>query len=211
MMNVSRPVGMPAAPYQPYGAPQAPMAPMVAAPPTAMTVPVAPQSTGGIMQVVKDIFSGIVNFFKKLFGGGGATTVPGTTPGTVPGTTPGTTPAGQVDDATLAQQFGLRNDPANVAAFREILARTTAEPGVIGPGSTNADAVKELQQVLTQFGFPCAVTGQFDAATVDAVLKFKRANNLGASYKLADGTAAVHPFIDEATKQAMIRKLSGQP
>lgn len=56
-----------------------------------------------------------------------------------------------------------------------------------------------------------AASGQFDQATADAVLKFKRANNLVATYKLADGTAAVHPFIDEATKQAMIRKLSGQP
>ena len=44
-----------------------------------------------------------------------------------------------------------------------------------------------------------------------AVLAFKKAKNLGATYKLADNTPAFHPFIDEATKQAMIRKLSGQP
>jgi hypothetical protein len=63
--------------------------------------------------------------------------------------------------------------------------------------------------VLNQFGLTVPLTGQFDAATTAAVLSFKQSQGLFASYKQADGTLAVHPFIDEATKQAMIKKLGG--
>jgi peptidoglycan hydrolase-like protein with peptidoglycan-binding domain len=97
---------------------------------------------------------------------------------------------------------------ANLTAFVQE-AQTLESTAALGPGSPQADMVKELQQVLTQLGFPAAVSGTFDAETEAAVVAFKRANQLVATYKLADGSAAVHPFIDEPTKQVLISKLGG--
>jgi hypothetical protein len=206
MMNVSRPVGTPT-PYQPYAAAPAPMA---APQPVMVNVAGQPQAQGtGILEAVKGLFTGIINFFKKLFGGGTATTVPGTVPGTTPGTTP--VPGATADDATLAAQYGLRNDPANVAAFREILARTTAEAGVIGPGSTNRDAIIELQQVLTQFGHPVSVTGNFDPATAEALMAWKAKVGLTENFVFANGQPGTTPFVDARTKTKMIQILTGAP
>jgi peptidoglycan hydrolase-like protein with peptidoglycan-binding domain len=67
--------------------------------------------------------------------------------------------------------------------------------------------VKELQQLLAGWGYAAQQTGQFDQATADAVIKFKRDNGVAAGYKLADGTPGVHPFVDEATKAVMMKKL----
>jgi hypothetical protein len=127
-------------------------------------------------------------------------------------TTPATTQyqaAGlSAEEAQIAQQQGILATRENFDAFvKEAQALEAAN--AVGPGSTDKDAVTELQQVLTTFGIPVPVTGQFDQATANAVLQYKKSKNLTASYKLADGTPAVHPFIDDATKNAMIAQLGG--
>ncbi|MNT64626.1 putative peptidoglycan binding domain protein [compost metagenome] len=65
----------------------------------------------------------------------------------------------------------------------------------------------ELQQILAQWGYAVQQNGTFDQATADAVIKFKRDNGVAASYKMADGTPGVHPFVDDATKAVMMKKL----
>ena len=106
----------------------------------------------------------------------------------------------------MAEDNGILATKENVAAFTaEAMALQAQIP--VGPGSVDTQAITELQQVLTGWGYPVAQTGQFDAATEAAVLKFKRDNGLVATYKMADGTQAVHPYIDESTKQFMLKKL----
>ncbi|MEB3223893.1 MAG: peptidoglycan-binding domain-containing protein [Candidatus Sericytochromatia bacterium] len=117
-------------------------------------------------------------------------------------------PSLTAEEARLAQQHNLLPTRDNVAAFAAEAQRLEATRA-LGPGSAQADMVRELQQVLTQLGFVAPVTGAFDAATEAAVVAFKRANQLVAPYKQGDGAAAVHPFIDEATTQALIRRLGG--
>ncbi|MEB3330049.1 MAG: peptidoglycan-binding domain-containing protein, partial [Candidatus Sericytochromatia bacterium] len=110
------------------------------------------------------------------------------------------------EEAQLAQQHNLLATRDNVTAFAREAQRLETS-GAMGPGALQADLVRELQQVLTQLGFATPATGTFDAATEAAVLAFKRSHQLVAPYKLADGTDAVHPFIDEQTQQALISKL----
>lgn len=218
-MFVNRPVGQPVA----YTAPQAPVA--GAAPqPVAVAVnnyqaapsatqPQALASAGtGILQTIKGLLGGLLGFVKNIFSKIFAAKAPTTAP-TVPttGTTtpaPGTTSAGP-DDATLAAQFGLLNTPQNVATFKATLAAQQAEPDVLGPGTPNADAVKELQQLLAGWGLPVQQTGQFDPATADAVMQFKTANGLTENFQFANGQPGVTPFVDNRTRQAMLAKLTG--
>jgi peptidoglycan hydrolase-like protein with peptidoglycan-binding domain len=108
----------------------------------------------------------------------------------------------------VADDNGILATPENVAAFMAEAKALEAQIPV-GPGSVDTQAITELQQLLSGWGYPVTATGTFDAATEAAVLKFKRDNNLFATYKLADGSQALHPYIDEATKQFMIKKLGG--
>ena len=68
----------------------------------------------------------------------------------------------------------------------------------------------QLQQMLARFGFRVTANGQFDQATMQAVLQFKQQNGLRASYVMANGQPGYTPFIDAATQQALTRKLAGR-
>jgi hypothetical protein len=112
------------------------------------------------------------------------------------------------DEQKIAQQQGILATRENFDAFmKEAQALEAAK--ALGPGSVDPQSITELQTLLKQWGYPVNPTGQWDQATTDAVLKFKKENNLPASYKMADGSQGYHPFIDDATKQAMIRKIQG--
>jgi N-acetyl-anhydromuramyl-L-alanine amidase AmpD len=165
---------------------------------------------GGILETIKGLLSGLVGFVKNIFGRL-FSKAPATNPTTTtPAPSTGTTTGGP-DDATVAQQFGLLNTPQNVAAFKATLAAQQAEADVIGPGTPNADACKELQQLLAGWGFPVQQTGQFDPATADAVMKFKTANGLTENFQFANGQPGVTPFVDSRTRQKMLAMLtSGQ-
>ncbi|MDB5098708.1 MAG: hypothetical protein JWM80_3129, partial [Cyanobacteria bacterium RYN_339] len=112
------------------------------------------------------------------------------------------------DELNIATQQGIDPSRANFNAFMTE-AQTLEANNALGPGSADTKSVTELQTLLKQWGLPVNVTGQWDQATTDAVLSFKRAAGLHANYKLKDGSFAFHPFIDEATKAAMVKKLQG--
>jgi peptidoglycan hydrolase-like protein with peptidoglycan-binding domain len=197
MYNPVRPVGLPPAVVpMTYAAPTQPGAPLAQPQPVVVAAAPGAQSVG-IMQVLSDLWSGVVNFFKRLFGSA-APVAP--TPVTLPG-----------DDATLAAQFGLAADPANVAAFKATLANAKAEPNVIGPGFVGLDTVTELQQVLGQLGHPVPVTGQFDAQTAEALMAWKASVGLTETFRFANGRPGTIPFVDARTRAKMIAVLAGNP
>ncbi|MEB3223890.1 MAG: peptidoglycan-binding domain-containing protein [Candidatus Sericytochromatia bacterium] len=183
----------------PYAAPTQPVAPGPFPQPVAVNVAPGAQS-GGILQVLSDVWTGVVNFFKRLFGSAGTNTPAPPAPGGLAG-----------DDATLAAQFGLLADPANVAAFKATLAGVKAQPNVIGPGFVGPDTVGELQQVLTQLGHPVPVTGQFDAKTAEALMSWKTSVGLTENFRFANGRPGTVPFVDARTRAKMIAVLSGNP
>jgi peptidoglycan hydrolase-like protein with peptidoglycan-binding domain len=110
------------------------------------------------------------------------------------------------EELAIAQQQGLLATRENFDAFMKE-AQALEAVNALGPGSTQTESISELQQLLAGWGYAVAATGQFDQATIDAVTKFKKDNGVAATYKLADGTPGVHPFVDEATKAAMIKRL----
>jgi hypothetical protein len=122
------------------------------------TYPAAPVLTGtagaplsaqaSVAEVLKTLWANTVNFFKGLFNRGSASAPVPQAP---------VNPVG-----SIAAQYGLLATPENVAAFQSVLGRVQSEPGVMGPGNSHVDANRELQAVLTQFGFPVPMTGQFD-------------------------------------------------
>ncbi|MEB3329706.1 MAG: peptidoglycan-binding protein [Candidatus Sericytochromatia bacterium] len=195
MYNPVRPVGLPpvvapvtyAAPSQPTPASSQPQPVVVAAPPAAQRA--------SITQVLSDLWGNVVSFFKRLFGA--------PTP-----QQPVTLPA---DDATLAAQFGLAADPANVAAFKATLAQARSEPNVIGPGFVGPETVTELQQVLGQLGHPAPLTGQFDAPTAEALMTWKAAVGLTEGFRFTNGQPGTIPFVDARTRAQMIAVLAGAP
>lgn len=207
-MQVStRPVGYPIGGSV---APQAP-APVMTAQPTPVAANMAPAPTvtvAGVLDTVKSLLSGLFNFFKGLFSKLSTGPITPVTPGPTPGTTPGTTPTGE-SDAELAARFGLLNTPENVANFRTTLARQQAEVGVLAPGSTNTASVKELQMLLSAWGFNAPATGQFDATTAEAVMAWKAANGLTENFQFADGRPGVTPLVDLRARDKMVQLLTG--
>jgi N-acetyl-anhydromuramyl-L-alanine amidase AmpD len=183
-------------------------APVVATPTPVVTPPtqvVVPPTTEGQPPVVTVPVNGT------------APTAPAPTPATPAPATPApgtqyqaTTPL-TAEELAMCQQQGILATPENFKAFITE-AQALEGANALGPGSTQTESISELQQLLAGWGYAVAATGQFDQATIDAVTKFKMDNGIAATYKMADGTPGVHPFVDEATKAAMIKKLeSGTP
>jgi N-acetyl-anhydromuramyl-L-alanine amidase AmpD len=212
-MNVNRPIGI-----NTYVAPQGPVGgnapqPVTVAVNTYQAQPGQVQAAAGgngVLSMIGNLLSGLVNFvknaFSKIFGAAGTPPPPPPTAPTQPGTT-----TGGPDDATVAAQFGLLNTPQNVAAFKATLSAQQAEPNVLGPGMNNPEAAAELQQLLAQWGYPVQATSQFDAATADAVMKFKAANGLTENFQFSNGQPGVTPFVDNRTRAKMLELLtSGQ-
>jgi hypothetical protein len=110
------------------------------------------------------------------------------------------------DQAAVCQQQGISATLTNYLAFMSE-AETIQNENDLGPGSTDTQSVTQLQQMLSSWGYSCPTTGQFDQTTIDAVLKFKQDNDLYSSYKMADGTSGLNPFINASTKVTMINKL----
>lgn len=108
----------------------------------------------------------------------------------------------------ICEQQGLLATADNYNAFMTD-AQAIQNQNALGPGSNDPQSISELQQVLAGWGYQVSVNGQWDQATTNAVLQFKKDNGLYATYKMADGSQGIHPFIDQATKQAMIKKLGG--
>lgn len=121
---------------------------------------------------------------------------------------PSTAPA---DTSRTAQQYGLTDTPANVAAFQQALQRVSGEPGVLGPGASAPQAVTELQQLLSSWGYNVPATGQFDPPTAEAVLAWKTKAGLAESFQLANGQPGVLPFVDARTRDAMLKALQPAP
>lgn len=168
------------------GAPAPVAAPVVANAPTSSPTstpasPVQSQGIGGIFGAIGHffgaIFGAIGGFFHRLFGGGGSSSQ--------------LTPTEQA----LATQYNLLATVANVQAF-ENEQQQYQQLGCLGPGSSNTQAITQLQQGLAQLGYSVSVDGQYDTATQNAVIKFKQDNGLHQSYQLANGTWAVNAWLD---------------
>ncbi|HBN08690.1 MAG TPA: hypothetical protein DD435_08595 [Cyanobacteria bacterium UBA8530] len=128
--------------------------------------------------------------------------VPQTTQPTAPVQTTETDP--QV--ATIAKQYGLQANKANIDAFLKEIG-DYEKNGALGPGSTATADVKELQQILKGWGYSLDVNGQYDQKTSAAILGFKQQNGIHQSYKLADGNFAVNEYADQATLVKILEKV----
>ena len=102
-------------------------------------------------------------------------------------------------------------DPlAAVAAISVMTTVVVALFAFYGSAMPQSAAVRgRLQGLMAGWGYAVPSTGAFDAATEAALVKFKQDNGLAATYRLADGSSAYHPFIDAATKAKMVQKLGG--
>ncbi|MBM3274725.1 MAG: peptidoglycan-binding protein, partial [Candidatus Sericytochromatia bacterium] len=180
-------------PTPPVAAPYAPPAAPVPEPVGGGTY-----SANGIMDVLKGLFSGIVNFFKgiwnKLFGG--------------------KKPAEPLDpdSAAIANTYRLLPTKENVQAFL-LEARSYEQNGTIGPGSPDGNAILQVQQALAAWGFGVQANGKYDQATAAAVVQFKMRYGLHQSYRAADGSWAVNEYLDNQTLTKMRQLLTngGQP
>ncbi len=135
------------------------------------------------------MFSKVVSWVKGLFGGTNVT--------------------GEVltpEETAIATQYKLQATKANVAAFRAEVT-TYQSNGTLGPGVSNPDAVNQLQMALARLGYQVAPNGQYDAATAQAVIKFKMDNGLHQSYRSADGNFAVNEYASPDVVAALIEKL----
>ncbi|MBO9541670.1 peptidoglycan-binding protein [bacterium] len=210
----------------------------VDAPQQAQTVaPQLPQQQPGadvqvMSNALSSIFTGIVNFFKSafnwianLFKGNSGTSTAGTVP-VSPQPPVVTQPQQPVDTTqpqqpvnpaqqpganwqTIASQYKLQPTEANVHAFlAEVQAYQT--DGALGPGSADAGAIKDLQSVLAKWGYQVSATGQYDAATSQAMIAFKQANGLKQTYLAADGNFAVNEYADKATLEFIMKKLEAE-
>ncbi|MEB3236693.1 MAG: peptidoglycan-binding protein [Candidatus Sericytochromatia bacterium] len=166
---------------------------------------VAPQGAGdvfaSIVNGIVSLFRGIFNWIAGLFG------KPATPPAQP--TQPGQ-PALSPEEQALATQYKLWPSRENILAFRAEVA-SYQQQQVIGPGSGSPEAVRDLQTALARLGYPLQANGQFDAATADAVMRFKRDNGIQQNYRSADGQWAINEYVEPRTMQAILARLQGSP
>lgn len=136
------------------------------------------------------MFSKLVNWVKGLFGSGAANTGEVLTP----------------EEAAIAAQYKLLVTKANIAAFRAEV-KAYQSNGTLGPGVNNPDAVNQLQMALARLGYQVTPSGQYDAATAQAVIRFKLDNGLHQSYLASDGKFAVNEYATPDVVAALIEKL----
>jgi nucleoid-associated protein YgaU len=108
----------------------------------------------------------------------------------------------------LLQNPGVRQRANMEAAAKEAAALAT---NAIGAETAQPEARAYVQQYLKGLGYQVQVTGNFDKATEDALIDFKRKNNLAASYKDDQGNAVYTPYVDSATAEALFQALNKQP
>ncbi|MBM3259923.1 MAG: hypothetical protein FJY99_09275 [Candidatus Sericytochromatia bacterium] len=181
------------------GTPTPPVVAPVAAP--ALPAPQAPAAAGGTivvlqgffakaMEVAGNMFRGIVNFVKRLFGqpvDDAATTL---------------TP----QDRALANQYQLQPSKANLDAFRAEVG-TYAGSGTLGPGTGNADAVLQLRAALGRLGYQVSASGGYDEPLGIAVQRFKMDNNLHQTYRAANGQFAINEYATPEVLAVILQKL----
>jgi N-acetyl-anhydromuramyl-L-alanine amidase AmpD len=146
---------------------------------------------------------------QELFGAGQTppTTPPAQTPATQTPPTPATpTQPGAINFQAIATQYKLEATEANVNAFLAEV-REYANNGTLGPDYPNAEDIAELQGVLQGWGYTLTPTGTWDAATSQAVMKFKLDNGLHQTYKSADGNFAVNEYAEPQTLAKIRQKL----
>jgi peptidoglycan hydrolase-like protein with peptidoglycan-binding domain len=182
--------------------------------------PVAQNQVEPMTQVLSQIFTGLMNALKGIVGWIAnlfkqpATQTPAPQAPVTQTPVPQTpvTPAPQtpaVDYAAIARQYNLFATPENVQAFLNEV-KTYETDGALGPGSANAQAVKDLQTVLAKFGYSVPATGVYDNMTAQAIIHFKTQNGLRQSYLAASGQPAVNEYADKQTLEFIMKKLEAE-
>ncbi|MEB3203806.1 MAG: peptidoglycan-binding domain-containing protein [Candidatus Sericytochromatia bacterium] len=201
----------PAAPVTPQ-APVQPQAPFVPAPaPAPAAPPVNPMIPVAVGDMVPSTGRPAPSPYVPVPSAPAANPmIPVADSGLVPSTTPPSAPvpSGGVDarQQALANQYGLLATAANVAAF-EAEIRSYTQDGTLGPGSPQTDAIRDLQAALSRLGYAVAPSGQYDGATGQAVIAFKRANGISQRYMAANGQAAVNEYADRRTLEVVMQRL----
>ncbi|HBN07567.1 MAG TPA: hypothetical protein DD435_02605 [Cyanobacteria bacterium UBA8530] len=109
----------------------------------------------------------------------------------------------------IAEKYGVAADRPNVEAFVKEL--QGYQETAIGPDVGDEEGVKQLQTVLKGLGYAIEPSGKFDDATADAVIDFKKKNNINQTYALANGEKAINEYVGETTAEAMVKKLQEMP
>lgn len=192
--------------YQPMGAASSAITAAPAAPSLVPQSVVPVQAGGGldassILGGIQHFFQSIASFFVGLWGK------------ITHKTQQPTAQPVDADTQKLASQYNLLPTKANVDAFVAEV-QSYSQPGpngyqMLGPGSSDTQAITQIQQALKSWGYPANVTGQYDAATQQAVKAFKKDNGLHQNYQMSDGSWAINEYLDYQTAQAMQKKASG--
>ncbi len=136
---------------------------------------------------------------EKMNGGGTTTPAPAPTP---------TQGNGTLNWQAIADQYKLYPTEDNVQAFlAEVKSYQTPDAQgfkAIGPGYPNQNEIQEVQAALARVGHQVTPNGQWDAATVKAVMDFKAKYGLHQNYRSQDGNWAINEYADKA----MLQKLS---
>ncbi|MNR89047.1 putative peptidoglycan binding domain protein [compost metagenome] len=138
---------------------------------------------------------------------GSGQTPPTTPPQTQnPPATSTTTPTGTINYQAIAAQYKLEASESNVNAFLAEV-REYGNNGTLGPDYPNAEDIAELQGILQTWGYSVTPSGNWDAATSQAIMKFKLDNGLHQTYKSADGNWAVNEYAEPQTLSKIREKL----
>jgi hypothetical protein len=106
--------------------------------------------------------------------------------------------------AKEAPGLGLSTDRENVRNYYSEHSRYNSD-GTLGPTS-HPNNIRALQETMKAIGLPVEVNGQYDAATIEEVLKYKKAHGLHQTYKMADESWAVNEYADVQTQRHMLAK-----
>jgi peptidoglycan hydrolase-like protein with peptidoglycan-binding domain len=80
----------------------------------------------------------------------------------------------------------------------------------IGPEVGTREARQLVQQYLDGLGYQVPINGQFDQATLDAILDFKQKHGIAAGFRDDAGQPVYTPYVDGRTADAMLSALQGQ-
>lgn len=116
------------------------------------------------------------------------------------------TQPGSIDYQAIAKQYKLEASEDNVKAFLAEV-REYASNGTLGPEHPSAEDIAELQGVLQNWGYAVNPSGTWDAATSQAVMKFKIDHGLHQTYKSEDGNWAVNEYVEPQTLAKIREKL----
>ncbi|HBN07450.1 MAG TPA: hypothetical protein DD435_01985 [Cyanobacteria bacterium UBA8530] len=178
--------------YQPRKAVSAQAQTDGAAPVVAQNAPVATASAlSGITGFFKKAWTGVVDFFKRIFG----KKDPAET----------LTP----DEAAIAKTYNLQATKQNVNAFLNE-AKTYETNGTLGPGTANKELVTTLQTALKDLKYDVSPNGDYDQKTMSAVIAFKTASGMHQNYKNSDGAWAINEYATQDVLQKIMAELEGK-